>query len=132
MSETFEYGGYHFTPYRKFRESEGDFFDVSHRMCSDRELAICTYDWRKADYSYEGFYEASTDKSCDIFRCEENGKLYVPCLNELFEYREARQRNCSPKQRQSVMGALDKAKEAVEVAPHVTGSPEQSHGHEEL
>ena len=130
-SNTFEYGGYHFTPYRKFRKSEGDFFDVSQRMRSDRGLALCTYDWRKADYCYDSFYEASADKSCDIFRCEENGKLYIPCLNELFEYQEPKQRRKSPKQRQSAMDALDNAKEAVEPAPPVTGSPDKSHGHEE-
>ena len=132
MSDTFEYGGYHFTPYRRFRKNEGDFFKISRRMRSDRELALSTYDWRKVDYCYDSFYEASTDNNCDIFLCEENGKLYVPCLNELFEHREPRQRIRSPKQLQpAMMDVLCKAKEAVEPAAPVTGSPDKSHGHEE-
>ena len=46
----------------------------------------------KADYSYDDFYAASTDKECDIFRCMETGRLYVPSANELFEYKESRAR----------------------------------------
>ena len=34
------------------------------------------------------FYMASPDKECDLFRCVENGKLYLPCENDLQEYVE--------------------------------------------
>lgn len=77
--KTFEYGGYHFTPIRKFRKKEGDFFTISKRLASDPNLGLCTYqDRQKAPYDYKDFYTVSTDKECDIFRCEENGLLYVP------------------------------------------------------
>lgn len=77
--KTFEYGGYHFTPIRKFHKKEGDFFAISKRLASDPNLGLCTYqDRQKAPYDYKGFYTVATDKECDVFRCEENGLLYVP------------------------------------------------------
>lgn len=36
--KTFEYGGYHFTPIRKFHKKEGDFFAISKRLASDPNL----------------------------------------------------------------------------------------------
>ena len=35
------------------------------------------------------FYAVSPEKECDLFRCMENGKLYLPCENDLQEYVEA-------------------------------------------
>lgn len=91
--KTFEYGGYHFTPIRKFHKKEGDFFAISKRLASDPNLGMCTYQERqKVSYDYKGFYAISTDKKCDIFRCEENGLLYVPGKNELFIYHEPKQK----------------------------------------
>ena len=81
--KTFEYGGYHFTPIRKFHKKEGDFFVISKRLASDFNLGLCTYqDRQKAPYDYKDFYTVATDKECDIFRCEENGLLYVPGKND--------------------------------------------------
>lgn len=40
----------------------------------------------KYPYSYDSFYAASPDMECDLFRCVENGKLYLPCENDLQEY----------------------------------------------
>jgi len=105
---SFEYGGYHFTPIRQFRKNEGDFFKINSRQYSDFGLGFSTYDWQKVKYSYDDFYTASTDKNCDIFRCEETGKLYVPGLNELFGYNEPPLRTRSEKP--SVVTALEKAK----------------------
>lgn len=34
------------------------------------------------------FYSASNDSQLDIFLCKENGKLYVPCEHELFQFEE--------------------------------------------
>lgn len=100
--KTFEYGGYHFTPIRKFHKKEGDFFAISKRLASDPNLGLCTYqDRQKAPYDYKDFYTVSTDKECDIFRCEENGLLYVPGKNELFIYHEPKQ-----KKRNSIADAL--------------------------
>ena len=92
--KTFEYGGYHFTPIRKFHKKEGDFFVISKRLESDFNLGLCTYqDRQKAPYDYKGFYTVATDKECDVFRCEENGLLYVPGENELFIYHEPKQKS---------------------------------------
>ena len=32
--------------------------------------------------------KASTDKNCDLYRCVENGKLYIPCHHDLQLYQE--------------------------------------------
>ena len=58
--KTFEYGGYHFTPIRKFHKKEGDFFAISKRLASDPNLGMCTYQERQKDrksYTREGFIE---------------------------------------------------------------------------
>ena len=39
-------------------------------------------------YSHGEFYAASTAKDCDIFRCAESGRLYVPCEDGLRLYEE--------------------------------------------
>ena len=87
---SFEYGGYHFVPERQFEGKEKDFFFVTKRLEWDTELGIVIdrYDYSKYPYSYEAFYNASPDKTCDIFRCVENGKLYVPCNESLQIYHE--------------------------------------------
>ena len=87
---SFEYGGYHFVPERQFEGKEKDFFFVTKRLEWDTELGIVIdrYDYSKYPYSYEAFYNASPDKTCDIFRCVENGKLYVPCNEALAIYHE--------------------------------------------
>ena len=94
---TFEYGGYHFTPHRKFRgKTEGDFVSVNQKMRTDTELGLFSDRTRsgyRADYSYDDFYAASTDKDCDIFRCVETSRLYVPGANELFGFEMTRQRD---------------------------------------
>lgn len=95
--KSFAYGGKHFVPVRKFEKKDGDFYSIGHRLRSDRELGFFQDDYygegsRKVDYSHKDFYAASTDKACDIFRCVENGKLYVPCDYELQEYVEEPQK----------------------------------------
>lgn len=85
----FEYNGYHFKPVRKLKESEMKNIRIfSKHIRSDRELGMCNYDWKKCDYNWNSFYEASNNSQLDIFICEENGKLYVPCENELFQFEE--------------------------------------------
>lgn len=134
MSDTFEYGGYHFTPHRQFRKGEverrlagdsrpwkKDARYAMRNMWSDRAVNL-------PEYRYEDFYAASTDKNCDIFRCEETGRLYVPGANELFGYREPKQRSREPAQRQSAMEALSKAKETAATAP--SGKPKERNGPE--
>ena len=91
QEKTFEYGGYHFIPERKFRKQENDFFKITRRLRRDMELGFFAADYygegsQKFPYSYDSFYAASTDKECDIFRCVENGRLYIPCQYELQQY----------------------------------------------
>jgi hypothetical protein len=103
----FEYGEYHFMPYRRFRAGEikRQLQDNSHpqkidmryatrNMRTDFSLKLFSGERseKKQDYSYGDFYDASTDRECDIFRCVENGRLYVPGANELFRYIEPKQR----------------------------------------
>ncbi len=59
-------------------------------MASDFSLGISAYNWKKNDavYSIDTFYAASGGSIADIFKCLENGKLYVPGENELFRYNE--------------------------------------------
>lgn len=97
QDKTFEYGGYHFIPVRQFSTSENDFFKITRRLRSDRELGFFAADYygsgsQKYHYSYDDFYAASTDKECDIFRCVENGRLYIPCQYELQQYMDAPQK----------------------------------------
>lgn len=109
--KTFEYGGYHFTPIRKFHKKEGDFFVISKRLESDFNLGLCIYqDRQKAPYDYKDFYTVATDKECDIFRCEENGLLYVPGKNELFIYHEPKQ-----KKRNSIADALSQSRNVTDI-----------------
>lgn len=85
----FEYNGFHFVPERKLRKCEKkDIRTFSRHIRSDRGLGMCDYnvDWKKHDYSWDAFYQASDDNQLDLFRCVENGKLYVPCEHELFEF----------------------------------------------
>ena len=72
--ESFEYGGYHFIPERCFTKGEDNFFAISRRQRIDKELGFCRpgYSYEsKYPYSHEGFYAASPDKECDLFRCVE-------------------------------------------------------------
>jgi hypothetical protein len=84
----FAFGGYHFKPYRHFEKRDGDFQKQMDNAASDHSLGIATYEWKKNDYSHAAFYSASGDSQADIFRCVENGRLYIPCENELFRYNE--------------------------------------------
>lgn len=88
-TDTFEYGGYHFTPVRQFKNGENDFGVISKRIESDPVMGLSAYkDKQKFPYKYNDFYATAPDKLCDIFRCEENGRLYVPATNELFIYHD--------------------------------------------
>ena len=87
----FEYGGYHFIPERQFTAAENNFASISRRQNLDIDLGFCRENYAypsKYPYSHESFYAASPDKTCDLFRCVENGKLYIPCENDLQEYME--------------------------------------------
>ena len=89
--ELFEYGGYHFIPERKLIGAEAELYAISKKICQDRELGFCEEGYAypsKCPYSHAAFMYASTDKECDLYRCVENGKLYIPCHHDLQIYRE--------------------------------------------
>lgn len=81
--KTFEYGGYHFTPIRKFYKKEGDFFAISKRLASDPNLGLCTYQERqKVPLIIEGFmlfqltknviFSAAKKMACCMYREKTN------------------------------------------------------------
>lgn len=82
--KTFSYNGKNFIEYKKFRKNQS-FSEISKHLKSDRVLKFSTYEWVNG-WSHEEFYKASFDSEYDIFKCVENGILYVPCENELFIY----------------------------------------------
>ena len=81
----FEYGGFHFEAVGKLQENFNT-QDIILNTGSHNELGISDYEDGKHPYSHSSFYEASTDKSADVFRCVEMGKNYLPGEHELFEY----------------------------------------------
>ena len=88
---TFEYGGYNFFPVRKLEGAESGFFAISKRISIDAELGLCEEGYAypsKFPYSYEDFYKAAGGQEYDLFRCVENGKIYIPCHHDLQIYRE--------------------------------------------
>ena len=89
----FEYGGYHFIPERRLRPDEADLFSITRKLKTDEELGMFDKGFPKpgkVSYTWRGFYEASPDKKADLFRCVENGKIYIPCNQELAEYKESK------------------------------------------
>lgn len=84
--KSFGYLGRTFIPVKRLNGKESEFDIISRHLSSDRELGFATYSWKKQNYSYDEFYKACGEKYYDIFRCEENGKIYIPGQNELFEY----------------------------------------------
>ena len=88
---TFEYGGYNFFPVRKLEGAESGFFAILKRISIDAELGLCEEGYAypsKFPYSYEDFYKAAGGHEYDLFRCVENGKIYIPCHHDLQIYRE--------------------------------------------
>lgn len=99
----FEYGGYHFIPERQLVGEEQSFKSIVAHQRLDKDLGLCNkmagYP-SKYNYNHDEFYQAATDKRCDLFRCAENGKLYIPCANDLQEYIE------EPKNKEDVYDKL--------------------------
>ncbi len=135
MEKTFEYGGYHFTPERQLTRKESSLSSISKRQRIDTELGFCKKGYAyesKFDYSYDGFYNAATEKDFDLFRCEENGKLYIPCANDLQEYVEQSEqsnRDINETIRKSVADefAVYKAREIARGAEAVFGNHYEIH-----
>ncbi len=67
---SFEYGGKHFEPVRKFNAKDGDFHKISRNLRTDKELGFFEANYhnsQKYAYNYEDFYKAYGNKDCDIF-----------------------------------------------------------------
>lgn len=84
----FEYGGRMFSPYRLFTKAENTLDFISLHTVRDFELGFMSKDYpeSKTSYSYAEFYKKSSIKNCDLFVCADEGKLYCPGENELFEW----------------------------------------------
>lgn len=76
---TFEYFGKRFTPIRNFNSNE----NTNCRGWID-SLGILQGERIVPHWDWADFYEAATEK-VDIYRCENNGKYYVPCGGGLME-----------------------------------------------
>lgn len=80
----FEYGDKHFLGVGIFPpKNERDF---SRTLRNDRDIKFKTRNGDEMPYTYRSFINASKGVNCDVFKCYENSKLYVPGENELFEY----------------------------------------------
>lgn len=77
--ESFVYLGHVFTPYKKLAGIESAFDYISRHTAYDY-----LGERLKSEWSYEDFYKASTDKECDVFRCD--GMLWIPASNYLFRW----------------------------------------------
>ena len=55
------------------------------KIKSDKVLNFTKYEGSNG-WNYEEFYKRGTEKNADLFRCIENGNIYIPGENELFLY----------------------------------------------
>jgi hypothetical protein len=138
----FEYGGVHFKPYRDFRKGEvikrleGDSrpwkYDVQYEMrhmSSDTELGFTRNTaWSKMEFSGTDFVTAAGENTADIYQCIENGRLYVPYLNELFQYKEPPQRTKS--QKPSLADRIEKGKKKVRESDQNKEKPDKPKKHD--
>lgn len=87
VKRPFEYGGYHFTPEGRLPYMQLAVVAISEHLSSDFEMELTDYSWNsKYPWSSENFYHAAGECYYDLFRCEENGKTYIPGEHELFLY----------------------------------------------
>ena len=84
-NDSFEYNGYHFVPTGKIN-SKQILQKADERLIFNNDLGMSVYDNTKLQYSYDEFYYASGDSDADVFRCVENGMLYIPGSDEFFSY----------------------------------------------
>lgn len=87
----FEYGNNHFLPVGVI-DKKKSLYKETKNLQTDVDLGYwhkryeSVYGKAKNDYTHKGFYDACKNIPCDIFKCIENGKFYIPAENELFEY----------------------------------------------
>ncbi len=91
-SLAFEYGGHHFIPIGIIDKTQ-TLKELSKVIASDKRMGMWVASYceimgkNKIDWSYEAFYSACGNIACDVFKCLDNCKLYMPGSNELFLYK---------------------------------------------
>jgi len=80
--DLFRYQGFTFIPIGVLEEGR-TLQDVTNDLRSN-DMGISAYNG--GPYSHAAFYDAAAHSPADVFQCIENGKLYLPGENELFEY----------------------------------------------
>jgi hypothetical protein len=86
-----------------------------HNAASDRSIGISTYEWGKTEYSHSKFYVAFGNSEADVFKCLENGELYIPAENELFRYNEPpRKEKSHTAQKPDLLAKISNNKQKVE------------------
>ena len=81
----FEYGSKHFLGVGQLPPPKER--DLSRTLCYDPNIDFETRNGDKVQYNRADFLDAAGTSKCDVFRCYENGKLYVPAEHELFRYK---------------------------------------------
>lgn len=82
--DVFEYGNKHFLGIGQLPPQKERNFNVDLRH--DASMVFETRNGDKFQYNYHNFMNAAKGFPCDVFKCYENGKLYIPGQNELFNY----------------------------------------------
>ncbi|WP_047154493.1 hypothetical protein [Aneurinibacillus tyrosinisolvens] len=78
--DAFTYEGMVFKPLRKLVGKESDFSSISNRL---NNIGLTPANW-----NYERFYQIAKAAQADDYDLFEiNGKVVIPSLNYLFEYR---------------------------------------------
>jgi len=80
----FEYGNKHFLGVGILPPKRERNFKVDLRH--DTSMTFATDGGDKFQYNYHNFMNAAKGSLCDIYKCYEDGKLYIPGENELFNY----------------------------------------------
>ena len=83
---TFSYAGMNLVPIKE--KPRGSFSAVTRRC---RSVGIGNYPWSKTPYNYNEFYKLAAavgGSDSDLFRCVETGIVYLPCENELMQYKK--------------------------------------------
>lgn len=82
--DVFQYGNKHFLGIGQLPPQRERNFNIHLRH--DASMTFETHNGDKFQYNYRNFMNAAKGSPCDVFKCYENGKLYIPGQNELFNY----------------------------------------------
>lgn len=77
-SDIFEYGGYQFQPYAKYKANH---YELKQYINYGGNLEL-----PNTEYSRDDFYRCSSANNFDVFYCIDDSKLYIPTKNGLTEF----------------------------------------------